>query len=117
MIAALNLVGSIFFGLSAIGAYVIPSTGELLDASLANSGTFLGAICFLVGAALLIPEAAREDSPGLTGGASTVSSDRPMDLPFEPDAPAVLAVDVGGSHVKMVLNGVQERRRFDSGRA
>ena len=38
-----------------------------------------------------------------------------MDLPFEPDAPAVLAVDVGGSHVKMVLNGVQERRRFDSG--
>ena len=38
-----------------------------------------------------------------------------MDLPFEPDAPAVLAVDVGGSHVKMVLNGVQERRRFDLG--
>ena len=27
----------------------------------------------------------------------------------------MLAVDVGGSHVKMVLNGVQERRRFDSG--
>jgi polyphosphate glucokinase len=38
-----------------------------------------------------------------------------MDMPFEPEAPAVLAVDVGGSHVKMVLNGVQERRRFDSG--
>ncbi len=38
-----------------------------------------------------------------------------MDLPFEPEAPAVLAVDVGGSHVKMVLNGVQERRRFVSG--
>jgi polyphosphate glucokinase len=37
-----------------------------------------------------------------------------MELPFEPDAPAVLAVDVGGSHVKMVLNGVQERRRFVS---
>ena len=59
VIAALNLVGSIFFGLSAIGAYVIPSSGELLDAAVANSGTFLGAIGFLVGAALLIPEASR----------------------------------------------------------
>jgi polyphosphate glucokinase len=36
--------------------------------------------------------------------------------PVEPRAPAVLAVDVGGSHVKAVLNGVDERRRFDSGR-
>ena len=56
-IAALNLGGSIFFGLSAIGAYVVPSTGELLSAALANGGTFLGAIGFLIGAALLIPEA------------------------------------------------------------
>jgi predicted NBD/HSP70 family sugar kinase len=39
----------------------------------------------------------------------------PLVLPSEPGAPAVLAVDVGGSHVKMVLNGAQERRRFDSG--
>lgn len=59
-IAALNLGGSGFFGLSAIGAYVVPSTGELLNAALANSGTFLGAVCFLGGAALLLPEAARE---------------------------------------------------------
>ncbi|MFO7571728.1 MAG: ROK family protein [Gaiellaceae bacterium] len=36
--------------------------------------------------------------------------------PFEPDAPRVLAVDVGGSNVKAVLNGVDERRRFPSGR-
>ena len=35
--------------------------------------------------------------------------------PVEPRAPAVLAVDVGGSHVKEVLNGVDERRRFASG--
>ena len=58
-IAALNLGGSIFFGLSAIGAYVIPSTGELLSAALANAGTFVGAIGFLIGAALLLPEASR----------------------------------------------------------
>lgn len=35
--------------------------------------------------------------------------------PVEPRAPAVLAVDVGGSHVKAVLNGLDERRRFVSG--
>ena len=35
--------------------------------------------------------------------------------PTEPRAPAVLTVDVGGSHVKAVLNGVDERRRFVSG--
>ncbi len=36
--------------------------------------------------------------------------------PFEPKAPAVLAVDVGGSHVKLLLNGDGERRRFVSGK-
>jgi polyphosphate glucokinase len=36
--------------------------------------------------------------------------------PVEPRAPAILSVDVGGSHVKAVLNGTDERRRFDSGR-
>ena len=35
--------------------------------------------------------------------------------PVEPRAPQVLAVDVGGSHVKVVLNGLDERRRFASG--
>ena len=35
--------------------------------------------------------------------------------PVEPRAPVVLTVDVGGSHVKSVLNGVDERRRFVSG--
>jgi polyphosphate glucokinase len=35
--------------------------------------------------------------------------------PVEPRAPAVLTVDVGGSNVKELLNGVDERRRFASG--
>jgi polyphosphate glucokinase len=35
--------------------------------------------------------------------------------PVEPRAPAVLTVDVGGSNVKAVLNGLDERRRFASG--
>ncbi|HTK24692.1 MAG TPA: hypothetical protein VL264_10725 [Gaiella sp.] len=37
-------------------------------------------------------------------------------LPHEPKAPAVLAVDVGGSHVKLLVNGGSERRRFVSGK-
>ena len=41
----------------------------------------------------------------------------PGQLPADPAAPAVLAVDVGGSHVKMVVNGGNERRRFVSGAA
>jgi hypothetical protein len=36
-------------------------------------------------------------------------------LPLEPRVGAVLAVDVGGSHVKVLLNGESERRRFASG--
>jgi len=39
----------------------------------------------------------------------------PSKYPVEPRAPAILAVDVGGSHVKEVLNGIDERRRFSSG--
>jgi polyphosphate glucokinase len=34
--------------------------------------------------------------------------------PAEPAAPTVLAVDVGGSHVKMLLSDASERRRFAS---
>jgi hypothetical protein len=48
----LNLLGSIFFGASAIGAYVIPETGSLLSLLWANLGTLLGALCFLVAALL-----------------------------------------------------------------
>ena len=39
---------------SAIAAYVVPDTGDLLDTSVANSGTFLGAVCFLVAARIEI---------------------------------------------------------------
>ena len=56
-IATLNMVGSIAFGVSAAAAYVL-SNDTLRDAQRANAGTFVGAICFLVGAALLIPDAA-----------------------------------------------------------
>ena len=54
-ISALNMVGSVFFGVSAVGAYVVPASNEELNAVWANGGTLLGAVCFLVGAWLLIP--------------------------------------------------------------
>jgi YrhK-like protein len=49
-IAALNLLGSVFFMAAAIAAFVLPDADDLVDATLANSGTFLGAVCFLVAA-------------------------------------------------------------------
>jgi polyphosphate glucokinase len=45
-----------------------------------------------------------------------MTSERQAAAPYEPAAPAVLAVDVGGSHVKVLLNGERERRRFSSGK-
>ena len=52
--ALLNLVGSGAFGVSALTAYVVPETGELLDASLATSMTLVGALCFFRAARLLV---------------------------------------------------------------
>ena len=65
-IVVLNMVGSIFFMISALAAYVVPDTVDLLDASLANSGTFLGAVCFLWGARLLLDELASSDEAAAT---------------------------------------------------
>lgn len=54
-ISALNYVGSIFFMISAITAFTLPTTGEVINLTLVNLGTFVGAVCFLVGAYLLLP--------------------------------------------------------------
>lgn len=55
--AALNYVGSIFFMLSAIASVTLKTTGEMLNTTIVNLGTFVGAVCFLVGAYLLLPAA------------------------------------------------------------
>ena len=36
-------------------AYVVPATGDVWNAELSNLGTLVGAICFLIGAILLLP--------------------------------------------------------------
>jgi len=53
-IGAVNLLGSVLFGVSAVGAQTT-SAGSLVSLWWANVGTFLGAACFLVGAWLLLP--------------------------------------------------------------
>lgn len=54
VIAWLNMIGSVLFGISAAGAYVLPS-GSTVDDAAAIGGTLLGAVCFFVGAALMLP--------------------------------------------------------------
>lgn len=51
-----NLIGSVAFGISAVAAYVNPVTGQVRDVGRANLGTLVGAVCFLIGAVLLLPE-------------------------------------------------------------
>ena len=44
---AVNLLGCVFFGISAVAGYVVPSTGSVVDLGAANWNTSLGAACFL----------------------------------------------------------------------
>jgi hypothetical protein len=44
---SVNLIGCIFFGISAVAGYLVPSTGSILDLAAANWTTGAGAACFL----------------------------------------------------------------------
>jgi peptidoglycan/LPS O-acetylase OafA/YrhL len=55
-----NLLGSVAFGVSAVAGYISPATGQLRNADRANLGTLVGAVCFLIGALLLLPERTEE---------------------------------------------------------
>jgi len=47
-IVAVNQVGSILFMVSAVAAFVRPSTGDALAVGVANWGTLTGALCFAI---------------------------------------------------------------------
>lgn len=70
----LNLLGSIAFGVSAVGAYVDPNTNSLVSIFWANLGTLIGALCFLAAALLsrrtidLVPDAAGEPGTAAAAG-------------------------------------------------
>jgi hypothetical protein len=48
-IVAVNQVGSVLFFLAGLAAYTRPATSTAVDLRLANWGTFLGAVCFVIG--------------------------------------------------------------------
>ena len=76
-ITLVNLAGSVAFGVSAIAAYVNPLTGQVHNVARANTQTLIGAVCFLVGAVLLLPERTAETH----GQVIVPASDRRPDLP------------------------------------
>ena len=49
-----NMLGCVAFGVSALAAFVRMS-GAVVDQTLAEAGTFAGALCFLVAAVLVLP--------------------------------------------------------------
>lgn len=56
-VVAINLLGCVGFMVSAIAAFVFDS-GDALDGTLAALTTLSGALCFLLGALLMLPESA-----------------------------------------------------------
>jgi hypothetical protein len=68
VIATLNLAGSVAFGIAAVAAYWVPTSGSVLDLAAANGFTALGGLCFLIGALLLLPRRVgspeSDDAPG-----------------------------------------------------
>jgi hypothetical protein len=54
-IAWLNMAGSMAFMASALASFVLPSTGSAISVAWSNAGTLVGAVCFFIGAALMIP--------------------------------------------------------------
>lgn len=57
-IGAINLLGCALFGASAIASFIVPASGSIADLAAANVTTSAGALCFLIGAILLLPEGA-----------------------------------------------------------
>ena len=56
--AHINMIGCIAFGVSAVGSFVL-NDGSSADNALANWGTFIGAICFVLASFLALPQLSR----------------------------------------------------------
>ena len=56
----INMIGCVAFAVSALGAFVSES-GVTADAWMANLGTFIGALCFLVAALVMLPRRAQRE--------------------------------------------------------
>jgi uncharacterized iron-regulated membrane protein len=65
-----NLAGCVFFGISAVAGYVVPSKGSMLDLAACNWNTALGAACFLACALGALFTPARAQEPAGSAGRS-----------------------------------------------
>lgn len=74
---AVNLLGCVFFGVSAIAGYVVPSSGSVLDLAAANFNTSLGAACFLVCALATLASGRTTKSPAPGLSATPTANGRP----------------------------------------
>jgi hypothetical protein len=63
-----NLLGCIFFGISAVAGYVVGSSASVLDQAAANVNTSAGAACFL---ACAIGTGRRKEHPAVPGSGSS----------------------------------------------
>ncbi|HKG38612.1 MAG TPA: hypothetical protein VKB25_06450 [Conexibacter sp.] len=70
-----NLLGSIAFGAAALASLIQPSTNEPVSAAIANGATALGALGFLIGALLLLPDASPQ--PDRAAQANTTGRRQP----------------------------------------
>ncbi|WP_407316829.1 hypothetical protein UQW22_10400 [Isoptericola halotolerans] len=50
----INFVGCVAFGISAVGAYIVPG-GAVVNSTLASVGTFVGALSFLLASLVVLP--------------------------------------------------------------
>lgn len=50
-----NWIGCVAFGISAVGAFILPS-GDVLNSDIATWGTFIGAVCFFLTSFMMLPQ-------------------------------------------------------------
>ena len=74
--ALLNYVGSIFFMASAIASFTLKTTGETLNITIVNLGTFLGAVCFFVGSYIALPAHRPAEPPAPPERRTTADKER-----------------------------------------
>ena len=62
-LAMMNIVGSAFFVISAFGAYIVPLTDQAIYPRIANLGTFVGAVLFLLSSIPGLPAKPSSSTP------------------------------------------------------
>jgi len=65
-----GMAGSVAFGISALGARVLPSTGTIADERWSALGTFVGAVCFFAAAVMTRPGATEREPAPASGSPS-----------------------------------------------